>query len=104
MDRIASRPRHVMFGPRAAALAVKLLSKIQNDFFGARLAELARLLSFSHCAAAGAANRPHFLTFAFEKEPTMKTDMSPYGVTELTPEKGDRNFGKVVLTVRGSSW
>lgn len=27
----------------------------------------------------------------------MKTDMSPYGVTELTPEKGDRNFGKVVL-------
>lgn len=34
----------------------------------------------------------------------MKTDMSPYGVTELTPEKGDRNFGKVVLTVCGSSW
>lgn len=22
----------------------------------------------------------------------MKTDMPPYGVTELTPEKGDRNF------------
>lgn len=34
----------------------------------------------------------------------MKTDMSPYGVTELTPEKGDRNVGKVVLAVCGSSW
>lgn len=30
------------------------------------------------------------------------TDMSPYGVTELTPEKGDRNFGKVVLNVTGA--
>lgn len=34
----------------------------------------------------------------------MTTDMSPYGVTELAPEEGDRNFGKVVLTVCGSSW
>lgn len=34
----------------------------------------------------------------------MRTDMSPDGLTELTPKKGDRNFGKVVLTGCGSSW
>lgn len=104
MDRIASHPRHVMFGRRAAALAVKLLNKMQNGSSGARLAQLARLLSFSHYGAAGAANRPHLLIFAFEKEPTAKTDMSPFGLIELTPEKGDRNLEKVVLTVYGSSW
>jgi hypothetical protein len=67
-------------------------TQYRTTFLGACLAELARLLSLAHCAAAGAANRPHLLIFEFEKELTMKTDMPPYGVTELTPEKGDPNF------------
>lgn len=33
----------------------------------------------------------------------MKTDMSPYGVTELTPEKGRRQLREGGL-VCGSSW
>lgn len=85
MDRIASHPRHVMLGRRGAALAVKLLNKIQNDFLGSSYA-VGTTLEFLSLRG-GRSCQPALLTDLRNwKEPTMKTDMSPDGLTELTPK------------------
>ncbi|MDK1494534.1 hypothetical protein QN219_31915 [Sinorhizobium sp. 7-81] len=55
------------------------MNNMQNSPFEALAAQLARLLNLDHGATASAA--------ALKKETTMKTNMSAYSVTELTPEE-----------------